>query len=86
MTSSATPLSTSPVESLEDLETLFALMRSFRVGIVELPGGFKVVLEPEMAQPAAQRGHAVPDMPAPRSIHDDPFLYPDGEVPTFGQR
>lgn len=73
------------VETLGDLETLFALMRTFKVGVVQI-GELKVVLEPDHAPLLAQRGHAVPEMPArSTSVHDDPLLYSDGEVPTFGR-
>lgn len=71
------------IETLGDLETLFALMRSQQVAIVEV-GGLKVVMHPDQPAPAVhQRGDAMPDIPMPRSIHDDPALYPDGEVPSF---
>jgi hypothetical protein len=74
----------SPVETLSDIEALFAMMRSFKVAIVELPG-MRFVLEPEVPQPAAIRGNNVRDPEPVRSIHEDPFLYPDGDVPSFSR-
>lgn len=71
------------IESLEDLENLFILMRNYSIGIVEV-GGMKFVREPEVVVPTAVRGNAVPDMPAQnKPIHADPFLYADGVVPSF---
>jgi hypothetical protein len=84
MKNSETPCSTDVIESLEDIERLLAMMRSFKVGIMELPGGFKFVLEPEVPQPAKLR-NPVPELPGPKNIHDDPFLYADGNVPDFSQ-
>ena len=76
--------STDLIESLGDLETLFALMRSQSVAIVEI-GGLKVVMHPDQPAPLVQRQADMPTAPVPpRSISDDPFLYSDGEVPMFG--
>ncbi len=82
MTSCAMPSSTSPVQSLEDIECLLALMKSFGVAICELPGGLKFVMAPDMSQPVRPT-NAVPDEPPPRTVHDDPMLYMDGVVPDF---
>jgi hypothetical protein len=72
------------VETLGDLERLFALMRGAQVAIVELPG-LKVVMHAD--QPVVQRFRGddqTPAAPTPTSMHDDPMLYSDGLVPTFG--
>src|SRR5690606_34276338 len=79
--------STNPVETLQELETLFALMRTFKVAICELPGGLKVVLQPEVEQPPMRQPKQPESTPARgRQVHDDPFLYSDGEVPSFERR
>lgn len=80
MTSSATddlPL----VETLTDLERLFSMMGTYGVTVVEL-GGLKVVRPPDVAKTYVRSEERNPE---PRSgpIHDDPFLYPDGSVPSF---
>lgn len=86
MTSSEIQSSTSAiVETLQELETLFALMRGAQVAIVEMPG-LKVVMHPDQP-PVVTRERTQPDPPVrPTSMHDDPFLYSDGVVPSFGSR
>jgi hypothetical protein len=84
MTNSETHSTSALVETLGDLETLFALMRGAQVAIVELPG-LKVVMTPD--QPVVQRfrdDDQQPAKPAPTNLHDDPMLYSDGVVPSFG--
>jgi hypothetical protein len=73
-----------PVETLGDVEALFALMRSFRIGIVELPG-MKFVLEPEAPQIPARQA-AGEDVQLPVDIASDPMLYGDGIVPSYDRR
>lgn len=71
------------IDSLDDLRHLFELMGNYGIGIVELPGGFKVVREPDVKQPNAVRGEAVRDAPRPSRMDEDPMLYSDGIVPSF---
>ena len=80
MTTSETA-STSMITELHELQTLFEMMREAQVAIVELPGGFKVVMHPDVPQPVEQ--DHVPSA-QPRAVHEDPFLYADGNVPSFG--
>ncbi len=77
--------STSIVETLQELETLLALMRGAQVAIVEMPG-LKIVMHPDQPAVAREREADKRPEPAVTSMHDDPMMYSDGVVPTFGSR
>lgn len=84
--SSETSFSTSDalpvVEDLNDIERLFSMMGTYGIGILEI-GTLKIVRQPDIAKTLGN-DKGVPDRPQPRPIHEDPFLYSDGSVPSFG--
>jgi hypothetical protein len=68
--------------STDVVRALFEMMGTYGIAILELPGGLKIVKAPDTAPTVQTR----PEPPArPENIADDPWLYPDGEVPTFSR-
>jgi hypothetical protein len=62
------------------------MVGTYGIAILELPGGLKIVKAPDNAPTLQARdlGHEV--KPQPTTVHDDPWLYADGEVPSFSRQ
>jgi hypothetical protein len=58
------------------------MVGTYGIAILELPGGLKVVKAPDTAPSLKVRSEVVENT-SPQNIAEDPFLYPDGEVPSF---
>lgn len=71
------------VSDLSDLGRLFELMGTYGIAMVEI-GKLKVMRPPDVAATAVKPRESAPERRVPGAVHEDPFLYPDGAVPSFG--
>lgn len=67
--------------SVDELRAIFEMLGTYGIAILEM-SGLKIVKAPDSA-PTLERGHEV-SLP-PRTLHDDPMLYSDGDVPSFAR-